>query len=275
MSQLKRYKKKAYRKAEEAGVRGGSVIEHGWRVKDWVKDAAALARQSDEIDFDSGDWAFVREHEKDWSALTYWSPHFHIVGLSTSFEGETDPDSEWVVKRLSTLESMGSGTDVEAYESMVNVYMYVLSHAAIDPQSSRQSVTWFGTLANNKFSPESSLSSGLWNTVQRYAREASAPGGFGGLGEEEESEYWRSEEGECLGGTEGCRGTVDDLEPIWDAGQWMMDGQWTDGIDRESLRRLECAFGWMIGELDPPPDMRYPDSEEEAREALQGLVESR
>jgi hypothetical protein len=203
--------------------------------------------------------------------MVYWSPHFHVIGLCRDLESDTD--DEWVVERLSSADPMESAHDESAYESMVSMMMYVLSHVAIELDSGQQSVRWFGSLANNKFSPSEALSDGMWDVVQRYASEAASPGGFGdGDGEDDEEEVF-SPEGECLSGTEGCSGTLDDLEPIWNAGQWMMDQEWCERISREALTELDVAFSWMIGELDPPPGLRYPDSEEESREVLQAMVE--
>ena len=43
-------------------------------------------------------WSFVRRHEErvergigggDWRALSYWSPHWHIIGLAEEFESDS------------------------------------------------------------------------------------------------------------------------------------------------------------------------------------------
>lgn len=268
----------AYELAVERGIRGGVAIPHGWRATDAAKQLYREEKEAGVEDAQDGIWAWIREQDRDWREYTSWEPHVHIIGLCRDLEADEgdDPD-EWRVRRLSSMSPMASAHDKGAYESMVGASMYLLSHSIFNPQDSRsQSVRWFGDLANSKFSPEKAVSEGLLSTIERYAREASSPGGFDGEGDVEEVDDAGSEpaekEGECLARTEGCDGTAADLEPIWNAFEYLLDREWCRGISRQAERELSTAYEWMIGEVQPPPGMRYPETEEQAREALNRMV---
>jgi len=249
----------AYRLAEEKGVRGGVAIFHGFRVREEYRK-----RWREETnDGEDGPklWAWVREHPTGWRSITYWSPHYHILGLSADFEADDPEDQEgWVARRIRSLESFRL-TDPEGYEDMVGASMYLLSHGTFESDSSKDCVRWFGELATTKFSPEEELSEGSWNTVQRYAAEAAA------VVPEEEGEGSGSDEGEEC---ENCGGSV--FSPIWEAGGALMDEGWLSRIGREQERKLTAAFEWAIGERKPPPGMQRPQTEEQAREAFEALL---
>jgi hypothetical protein len=259
----------AYRLAQEKGVRGGVAVFHGFRVTDDGKalyEAAKAAGTWDE-DEDGRLWSFVRRHELriergigggDWRDLSYWSPHWHILGLAEEFEAD-DPDAQegWIARRIRSLESFKLHEDA-GYEDMVGASMYLLSHATFETDSSKDCLRWFGELATTKFSPEEELSEGSLSVVERKAREAAQSGRERGEEEVEEEEC-----GNC-GATS--------RSPIWDAGAALMDPGWCDRIGREQQRRLTAAFEWAIGERQPPPGMKHPKSEKEAEEALTALL---
>jgi len=249
----------AYRLAEEKGVRGGVAIFHGYRVKEEVREE--WRRETNGGDDGPKLWAWVREHEVDWRSLTYWSPHYHILGLSRDFEAD-DPDEQegWVARRIRSLAPFKLH-DSDGYEDMVGAAMYQLSHATFESGTSKDCVRWFGDLATTKFQPEEELSEGSLAVIERMAREAAeaAPERGEDGGEEEEKE--------C----ENC-GTEGAFSPIWDAGYALQDPGWCDRIGREQQRKLSAAFEWVIGERIPPPGLRNPTTEEQAREALAELV---
>lgn len=248
----------AYELAKEKGVRGGVVIFHGFRVKpEWRK---VWAKKTNGGENGPKLWAWVREHSKDWRSLTYWSPHFHILGLSADFEAD-DPDEQdgWVARRIRSLEGFRL-SDIESYEDMVGASMYLLSHATFESDTSKDCVRWFGDLATTKFSPQEELSKGAWDTIQRKAAEAAA------VVIEDESEGNGEEEETC----ENCGSRS--FSPIWEAGYALQDRGWCDRIGREQQRRLTAAFEWAIGERKPPPGLQSPETEEEAREAFDSML---
>lgn len=251
----------AYRLAEQKGVRGGVVVFHGFRVTDEAREAWRAAKEADE--FHRGLWQWVREHEREWRELTYWSPHYHVLGLCEDFEAD-DPDAQdgWVARRLSTLEDHRL-TDPEGYESVAGASLYLLSHASFEEEDTSDCVRWFGECSTATFQPEGELSPGTLRTVERYAEEAcEAP-----IPEEEEGEGAEEEEEEAC---ERCGEEA--LQPIWDAGLALEDREWCEQIGAEAQRRLQVAFEWAIGEALPPPGLQAPGSEDEAREALEALL---
>ena len=241
----------AYELAREKGVRGGVAIFHGFRVKESVKD------EYEEIDVEGGLWKWVREQSRHWRDLTYWSPHWHILGLSEDFEAD-DPDEQdgWIARRVRSLESFKLH-DMDGYSDMVGASMYLLSHATFEPGTSKDCIRWFGDLATTKFSPEEELSEGSLSAIERKAREAAQAGPD------------RADERD-VDPCENCGATS--RSPIWDAGAALMDRGWCERIGREQQRRLTAAFEWAIGEVEPPPGMKRPQTEEEARESFETLL---
>lgn len=249
----------AYQLAKDKGVRGGVVVFHGYRVKEkWRK---IWAEETAEGDDGPKLWAWVREHDVDWREMVYWSPHYHILGLSREFEAD-DPDEQdgWVARRIRSLDSFKLH-DVAGYEDMVGAAMYLLSHATFESDTSKDCVRWFGELATTKFSPKEELSEGSFKVVKRKAAEAAAVAPESG------------EEASGEGEREPCENCESEsFSPIWEAGRALMDEGWCNRIGREQQRKLAAAFEWAIGERKPPPGLKNPGTEEEAREAFAEIL---
>lgn len=245
----------AYALAKERGVRGGVCIFHGFRVRDAVK---AEYREEDP---DGGIWQWIRERDADWRTLTYWSPHYHILGLSRDIEADTGGESDvWRFRRIRSLERF-SLTKTDGYDDMSGCTRYLLSHLTHESDGSTDSVRWFGSLATASFSPEEAVSEGALSTIERTAAEVVGSVDDRGDGDDEQAED--CECGECG----ACS-----MAPIWDAGGALMDKSWCERIGREQQQRLAAAFEWAIGERQPPPGLKRPSSEEEVREAFQSVL---
>ena len=245
----------AYDKAEAAGIHGGTVIFHGFRVTE-------QAKQQWGIETDSGDdgpklWRWVREHDTHWRELTYWSPHFHIIGLGP--EVEPDDSDDWIIERIRTLERYQM-TDIESYRDIARAAMYVISHTTFESDTAKDSIRWYGSLATSKFRAEKEISDGAIATIERKAAEAvERP-----TGEEAEADSEGTKECDVCGST--------GFSSIFEAGGALMDTQWCERIGREQERRLKTAFEWAIGEIEPPPGLKNPTSEADAREAFKELL---
>ena len=262
----------AYALAREKGVRGGVAIFHGYRDNNRAKRAYREAVESGDWDpeTDGKKWSFIRSREKrlardldpgDWRDLTYWSPHWHIIGLCRDFEAD-DPDAQggWVARRVRSLKPFKLHKD-DGYEDMVGVMRYLLSHASFESDTSKDCIRWFGELATTNFSPDTAISEGALAVIERKAREVAgvvADRGDG-AGDDEEPDQC----GNC-GSTS--------RSPIWEAGAALMDQAWSRRIGREQYQRLSAAFEWAIGEREPPPELRHPRTEEEAEKALASLL---
>lgn len=262
----------AYRLAEDAGVRGGVAIFHGYRATDETKAVFRAAKESGAWDpeKDGKLWAFIRSPEKraerglltgTWRDLTYWSPHWHILGLCEDFAADDPDDQEgWVVRRIRSLESFKLHED-DGYEDQVGTARYLLSHLSFEADTSKDSVRWFGELSTAKFSAEDAISEGALSVIERKSREVAGVLDERGDGEDVEDDPEPCEE---------CGATS--RSPIWEAGGALMDPGWCDRIGREQQRRLTAAFEWAIGDRQPPPGLKRPRTEEEARESLEALL---
>jgi hypothetical protein len=256
LTDVARYRGKAQDRLKESGVRGGVMVFHGFRVKQSVKETYWELRDADAVS--GGLWQFVRENGRDWRSQTYWSPHFHVIGSAVEFDAD-DGEDAWVIRRLSSADSLKSLADTEAYTSVAKMSRYILSHATFEPGGVR-AVSWFGALHSTQFDPEAELSTGALATVERKVGEAV------GTGSENRSSGESVEEPACE--EDGCEG---ELRPIWDAGGFLMDMDWCESVGREAEHRLAVAFEWAIGERQPPPGMKKPRSRGEYDEALRAL----
>jgi hypothetical protein len=245
----------AYALAKERGVRGGVCIFHGFRVIEDVK------REFRNTETEAGIWAWIRERPEDWRDLTYWSPHYHVVGLARDVEADTGGEGDvWRFRRIRSLEEFRL-TDTEGYDDMVGLSRYLLSHLTFESEASTDSVRWFGDLATASFSPEEEVSEGALSTIERRAEEVVGSTDDRGDGSGHEEEECECEE--C-----GARSR----SPIWEAGSALMDRSWCERIGREKQARLSAAFEWAIGDRMPPPGLKKPTSEEQAREAFEALL---
>lgn len=267
-------RKRAVSLAKEHGVRGGLVVPHGFRVTD---DAKAAFREEDP---EGGIWRWIRENETHWRSQTYWSPHFHVVGLSEDVvPSDPDGDDGWIVKNVKrggshSLEPFHLAQD-DGYEDMARVVRYLLSHATFQEGESRQVVTWFGELHSTNFCPDPEaaeerkteptygpLSAGVWDTIQRKAEEI-----VGGAGEESGDGALEDEAEKCE--HEGCDGHV---HPIWEAPTYIEQRE--SHLTTEAMVRLRVAFDWAVGDVEeePPDGWPRPRTEDEARRAFDALV---
>lgn len=254
-------RRKANEIAKEHGVRGGVVVAHGYRALEETKQRF----QEEEPDLPL--WRWIRANDRPWKEQVYWSPHFHVIGLCRDFSAAEERSDGWVIQNLSTGDRRFSPFQLhqkDGYRDMVGAVRYLLSHATFPANESRQAVTWFGSLHGTNFDPEAELSAGSWSTIQRITEEVVGAGledddGDGG-GEEDDDR-------ECP--VEGCDGRVHD---IWGA-RMFLESAAGEALERDQRERVEAAYEWVAGLKQPPPGMKNPQSEEQAREALSVILE--
>lgn len=252
LQEVRRGFRSAYDLAKKQGVRGGVAVFHGYRPLASTKDEF-----EEEADAAAGIWRYIKGREEHWRDLTYWSPHWHVVGLSLDFEAD-DPDEQdgWVARRIRSLDAISGLHDRGAHDDVVGLVRYLMSHATFDTDSSADCVRWFGGLATTNFAPDE-LGEGRLEVLERVVDDlVGADRADGGDVEEDPCE-------EC-GSTS--------RSPIWDAGYALQDPGWCRRIGREQERRLKAAFEWAIGEVKPPPGMQRPATEEECAESFAELL---
>lgn len=248
-------KAKAYEIAKEKGIRGGAMIPHGYRIRDEAKEIYRMLKAEGEIG-DIGIWRWVREHDRDWRTLTYWSPHFHIIGVGYDI-GQSDPENDdgWVFSRLSNLPRFQLN-DPDTYESMFRLASYLLSHGTYEPDAGRQMIRWFGELANNQFSLEAELEEWERSVIERNVEKVA------GYSVERDDGKRECERDGCTGG----------LAPVWSAFDYLSDPAWCDQIGADQEAVLAVAFEWAIGDIRLPPGKMRPSTESEAKEAWGHLL---
>jgi len=248
----------AYSLAKERGVRGGVCMFHGYRVTQAAKE------EFREADPEGGIWKWIREDERDWRDLTYWSPHYHIVGMARDIEADRGEESDvWRFRRIRSLARFEL-TDRDGYEDMVRLSRYLMSHLTFESEGSKDSVRWFGELARGKFDPETELSEGSLSVIERTTAEI-----VGGVADVEGDGSGEPEEEPepC----EECGATS--RSSIWDAPVALRDTEWCDRIGREQEARLRAAFEWAVGDRAPPPGLKNPRTEEHLEDAWRAVLE--
>jgi len=164
-----RARREAVEKAREHGIRGGLIIPHGYRVYDDTQTAYQAAKDEGMEVAESGLWQFIRQNDRDWRKQVYWSPHFHVVGLARDVDAGDGTDG-WV---LHNVKRDGSHSlepfylhNQEGYEDMARVVRYLLSHATYEEDSTRQVMTWFGSLHATNLDPKAEITTTAWRRIQ-------------------------------------------------------------------------------------------------------------
>ncbi|MCD2205308.1 hypothetical protein, partial [Halobacterium sp. KA-6] len=136
---------KAAEIAEAKGWRGFTVIPHPYRVTD---DGQERYNREDP---DYGIWVWLRNDVENMERYTTWSPHYHIVGFpGADMEPGKDSD-EWLYQFKRSLSAFGGIHDKDSHEDVYGLFRYLLSHTGFPAESTKQTTTWYGDLANSVF----------------------------------------------------------------------------------------------------------------------------
>jgi hypothetical protein len=249
----------AYELAAEQGIRGGVVVGHGYRVQDETKQKYRSK------DLDKGIWRWIREDlPGSWRSYTYWSPHYHIIGLCRDLaENKPGEQDGWQCVRIDSLKPFTSTTDREGANDMIGRFRYILDHGTFEADTTRDCVRWYGELSTATFQASEELSDGAESAIDRLVEEL-VGNPFEDDGDGEDVPH--DESCEC----EECGSTS--FSPIFDAGAALLDQGWCERIGRTQQHRLQTAFEWVIGDIDPPPGMKNPRTEQEAEEVFEELL---
>ena len=257
-------KKKAAEIAQEKGFRGCAVIAHPWRVTDEGKELYNA------VDRDVGIWVWLRRNytENEVKQLIYWSPHYHIIGPTTLDMEPASDNDEWVYRWHRSHRPIGGASDRDAHEDVYGNFRYLLSHTGWPEGETKQAITWYGDLANAVFVEDATEdwqiqkpSEGVRNSIQRHTEEVA------GVSVEEDDgagvEDARDDEGDCPRGD--CDGVLID---VLDVERYLRHNEPPPDV----ARVMTTCYEWRLGRLQPPPGLKRPSTEEDARRALDHLL---
>jgi len=258
-------KKRAAEIVQEKGFRGFAIIAHPWRVTSGGK---RLYRQEDP---DTGIWVWLRQNhsESEIRELTYWSPHYHVIGATTRGMDPAKDGDEWNYVFHRSHKPMGGASDKEAHEDVYGNFRYLLSHTGWAEGETKQAITWYGDLANAVFVEDASEewqiqkpSEGIQQAIQRHTEEV-----VGVSVEEDEGagdgEDARDDEGDCP--CDDCGGVLID---VLDVDRYLRHNEPPPDV----ARRMELCYDWRLGRVQPAPGLKFPKSEEDAQEALESIL---
>jgi len=138
---VEKLRKKAVLMIKAAGIRGGLLIFHPYRIRSEFKAALFEVSKKEDKKF----WALVHEDALglgDWRLYVYLAPHFHIIGFGNRVNGaEVYDKTGWICKFKGHL---SKDKDVS------RAVYYFLTHTAI--REGKRAETWFGSLSYNQLS---------------------------------------------------------------------------------------------------------------------------
>ena len=255
-------RKRAAEIAEEKGFRGATVIPHPYRVTEEGQD------RYEEADPEYGIWVWLRNDVEDMSRYTYWSPHYHVVGLAGADMDPAEDEDEWVYHFKRSVEPFEGIRDSESHEDLYGLFRYLLSHTGYPAESTKQVTTWYGDLANSVFVEDATEewqhekpSEGVRSALEREIEEVAGPTGE----DEEEGGAGEDDEGYCE--VEGCNGVYID---VFDVNAYLRQSN----PPPEVQEKMRAARDWRLGRVEPPPGMKAPQSREQAEEAWEQIQES-
>jgi len=258
-------RKKAAEIAEEKGFRGFAVVPHPYRMTD---DAKRQYR-SDNVDY--GIWAWWRRDRDGDRDLIKWSPHYHIIGVTTQDMDSGDDSDDWVYTFLRSFGRFTGTRDTDSHEEVYGAFRYLMSHTGWPEGSDRDAVTWYGDLANSIFVENATQdwqhqkpSEGVLSALEREIEEIA---GVGPDDDESDESGGQSDDtddmGECP--CDDCDGLLID---VFDVRRYL---DYNDPPP-DVASRMIAAYEWRMGERTPPPGLMGPKTEEQAREAFEALL---
>ena len=243
---------RSYDAVRGVGGRGGVVVPHAYRTSedgDWLFEQAVSRGDWEK---ERGRWSLLRDAADDWDEMQQFvepSPHYHHLVAAENFDPAEIPAGR-VVKNIRSLERFKI-RDMTGYRDMARLAMYLLSHSALEPSGNRQTVTYWGDVHPNCFSPEEELTTTEWDRIQRNAERAVTTQPSDDIHDAGSSE---PELLDCQ--HEECGGQV---IPIWDLGEWLENGEFVGRLGRRQKQILKGVMIWLEEGGDrPPPSSREP-----------------
>jgi len=245
--------------------------EKGWRHFDIVAHPARVTDEGKELfDQEAGDddpgihvWLQQeypdRYHFGEPDSLLYWSPHYHVIGV-TSPDMEPAKESDSFVYKF--IDSLGRFDlhDEDSFNDLYSVYRYLFSHVGIHEERQFQAVVGYGGMSNTTHE-EYQPTAGILRKIEEMTEKVADRG----LDRDDEPARAGSEDDE-LGECSECDDGV--IINIFRVPDYIEQAQPPPDIRDKMI----TAYEWRTGEIQPPPGLKRPQSDEEAREALRSML---
>jgi hypothetical protein len=261
--------------AKEKGWRGFAVIPHPFRVTEEGK------QRYREADPDVGVWVWLRNEVEELREWVYWSPHYHIIGMTDEDMDSGDDSDEWVYHFVRSVKRYGGVSGLDSHEDLYGLFRYLLSHTGYPEESSKQLVSWYGCLANSVFverpihpekehwqyaKPRERIQGMILDKIEKVV-------GAGVVLDEEEDGSGGGDEDEGL----ACRNA--DCEHCGESDYVVEVGEIDDYLQQKDPPRelaliMRDVKRWRIGtEWEPPPGLKHPKSHEEMMEVFDYMAD--
>ncbi|WP_211225984.1 hypothetical protein, partial [Haloplanus natans] len=249
--------------AKAKGWRGFTVIPHPYRPTEEAKERYR------EEDPDYGIWVWLRNDIEGMERFIKWSPHYHIIGFTGA---DMEPGGEradgWVYQFKRSMTHFGGIHDSDSHEDLYGAFRYLLSHTGFREGSTKQVLTWYGDLANSVFvedatedwqheKPSEGVMSVLEREIEAVAGQTSDEG-------DDELRPDSDDVGDCP--EEDCDGMLID---VFDVSAFLEHNDPPPDV-RE---RMRMARDWRLGRVEPPPGLKRPRTEEDARAAFEEILD--
>jgi hypothetical protein len=237
-----------------------------------VTDEAKRAYRIEEPEV--GLWVWLRRElsEPELREMIYWSPHYHIIGITTQEMEPGDGSDEWLYEFIRSFGAYENKHDTESHEEVYGAFRYLLSHTGFPEESTKQAITWYGDLANAVFVEDASEdyqiqkpSEGVRNVIRREIEAIAGPTDGAESDDEAGDRQDGDEVGDCPCGD--CDGVLID---VFDVEAYLRHNEPPPDV----AERMKIAREWRLGRRAPPPGLKHPQTEEQAREAFEAMQPS-
>ena len=261
-----RWRSKAADIASEKGWRGFAVIPHPYRPTDEAKQRYRRA------DPDYGIWVWLRNDVRHMYDLIKWSPHYHIVGMAGADMDPAKESESFVYHWMRSTEPYSGIHDSDSHEDLYGLFRYLLSHTGYPAESSKQVTTWYGDLANSVFVEEATEdwqhpkpSEGVRSALQREIEEVAGAGRVEDNDDRADAQLVDDDScGDCP--VDECSGVLIDA---FDVSSYLIQND----PPPDERDKMEVVRDWRLGRVEPPPGLKLPQSEQDAVDAFDAIVD--
>lgn len=252
------WRKKAGNLANEKGMRGAAVIPHPWRPTD------AARQLYNAVDPEVNIYVWIRnEAPADPQEYLYWSPHFHVIGVTTPDMEPAETGDAALWEFIRTVEPYTGPLDQESHNDLYGTFRYLLSHTGFPVDSQRQITTWIGDIANSVFVDNATESwqidkppESVQDLLERQIRVVAG---------DDPAVEDDAEGGDDNAKCDACGGMV---IPVLDVTQFLRRNDPPPDV----TDRMTTARDWRLGRREPPAGLKRPSNQADATKAFRKMT---